>query len=312
MATSKFNCAYSEFFSGARMVTRAAIREITFIGTKKVKYNAAYFSALLAQVGVVEAMPDEDTREAYISILKIKLTEKATAVLNKWQDLKSNIAAAVAFQGELLRPALEAAGQNYYEPAANHDWESVQSLITSAKAFITANSAELLADDNMPPAFSADFDTLALNFNNELNPYQDAIEQARIASSEKLTAANALYDKIIEICKDGQRTFKTDDARRDQFIWNNVLYIIRGAGIAGIRGTVLDLSTQQPVAGATVLIVQTGDTGVPDEEGVYRITGVPAGNYTVRCTAAGYNTLEQPFQVLTGTISTLDFRLTTL
>lgn len=312
MENAKFKCAYAELFSGARMVTRAAIREITFIGTKKVKYNAAYFSALLAQIGLVESMPDEDTREAYISMLHITLKEKANGVLNKWQDLKSNITAAAAFQGELLRPALEAAGQNYYEPAANHDWESVQSLITSAKAFITHNTAQLEADGNMPTGFGTNFDTLAAAFALALSDYQDGVEQAKIASQTKLTAANALYDKIIEICKDGQRAFKTDDARRDQFVWNSVLYIIRGAGIAGIRGTVLDLSTQQPVAGATVLIVQTGDTGVPDEEGVYRITGVPAGNYTVRCTAAGYNTVEQPFQVLTGTISTLNFRLTAL
>ena len=309
MATSKFGCAYAELFSGARMVTRAAIREITYIGPKKVKYNAAYFAALLTQVGTVEAMPDEDTREAYITILKLKLTEKATAVLNKWQDLKSHITTAAAFQNEFLRPALEAAGQNYYEPAANHDWESVQSLITAAGAFMATNSAELLADDNMPPSFPTDFNALVPDFNNQLNIYQDAIEQARIASSEKLNAANSLYHQIIEICKDGQRTFKLNDARRNQFVWSAVLYLIRGAGIAGLRGTVLNLNTQQPVPNATITIINTGDSGIPNENGIYRITGVPAGNYTVRCTAAGYNTVEQPFEVLTGTISTLNFTL---
>ena len=63
------------------------------------------------------------------------------------------------------------------------------------------------------------------------------------------------------------------------------------------------------IAGANVLVVETGHTGVSDEGGVYRITGLPAGTYTVKFTAAGYVDFTTSLEVLTGTVSTLDAEL---
>ncbi len=307
---TSYNCAQPELYSAARMVIRAAIREIAGFTPVKAKYDPPFFAALQAEVAAAEAMPDEQSRGSVAEALRITTKQMATGCLNQWQFLKGYIEDAPAMQGELQKPALEAAGSTYYRDAAGDDWESVNQLMVSAIQFVTDHTLHLTDGNNMPPTFIANLTAAHTAFTGHWENFQDEEEQNAIRAQEKVDANNTLYNKVIQICKDGQRIFRSNDARRDQFVWDSVLYIVRGAGIAGIRGTVLELSTQQPVAGATVLIVETGDTGVPDEEGVYRITGVPAGNYIVRCTAAGYNTIEQPFEVLTGTISTLDFRLT--
>lgn len=307
---AKYRCAQPELYSAARMVIRAAIREIANFTPVKAKYNAAFFAALQAEVAAAEALPDEQSRTSTAEAMNILTKQRATVCLNQWQFLKGYIEDAPSMQGPLQKPALETAGSTHYRDAAADDWESVNQLMVSAIQFVTDNTVELSAGNNMPATFPTDLVNAHTAFLEMWQGFQDEEEQNAIRTQEKIEANNALYDKVIQVCKDGQRIYRSDEARKAQFVWDSVLYIVRGAGIAGIRGTVLELSTQQPVAGATVLIVETGDTGVPDAEGVYRITGVPAGNYIVRCTAAGYNTVEQPFEVLTGTISTLDFRLT--
>lgn len=310
MENPKFRCGQSELYSAGRMVIRAAVRQLTDFSAFKAKYDAAYFTALETEVAEAEALPDDTFRTANRQLNRIATVEAATTCLNLWQNLKAYIEDTPEMQGAQLKPSLEAAGSPYYADASGFDWESVSALMNEGKNFMTLKQAELTAGNNMPATFPTDFDSAYTDFLSKWQQFQDAEEINKQQTQQKVEACNALYDKIIQICKDGQRIYRSDEATREQFVWESVLYLARGAGIAGLRGTVLNLSTQQPVLNATVLIVETGDTGQPDQDGTYRITGVPAGNYTVRCTADGYNPIEQPFAINSGTISTLDFRLT--
>jgi hypothetical protein len=305
MEANKYRCAQPELYSAARMVIRAAIRNIASFTPKKPKYDLVFFTALQAEV----AACDEQSRNSFTEALHILLESKAKACLNIWQDLKGYIEDAPTMQGDLQKPALEAAGAAYYRNASGNDWESVNQLMVSARAFISDNAAELSDGNNMPPTFPPDFATAHTAFKELWEDFQDQEEQSVIDAQEKVEANNALYDKIIQVCKDGQRIYRDDEARKAQFVWDSVLYLVRGAGIAGIRGTVTDAASGNVISGATVLVVETEETGVADEEGIYRITGLAAGNYTVRCTAVGYATEEKPFEVLTGTISTVNFSL---
>ena len=49
-----------------------------------------------------------------------------------------------------------------------------------------------------------------------------------------------------------------------------------------VRGTVIDSTSQQPVAGAQVSLLGTNRTTYTDASGVFRFTGVAAGPVTVR------------------------------
>lgn len=57
-----------------------------------------------------------------------------------------------------------------------------------------------------------------------------------------------------------------------------------------VSGQVVDMITQQPVAGATVAVVGTKRGAVTKKDGRFVITKVPAGVYSVKTTLVGYST----------------------
>ena len=78
-----------------------------------------------------------------------------------------------------------------------------------------------------------------------------------------------------------------------------------------VRGRVTDAKTGQPVSNATVLIEQTRFGARTDEDGRYRITGVPAGTYTVTARRLGYQRAAQSVTTSGGEV-VLDFTLAVL
>src|SRR5256712_3435748 len=77
-----------------------------------------------------------------------------------------------------------------------------------------------------------------------------------------------------------------------------------------VAGQVTDKSNQQPVPGASVLIVGTNLQGRSSREGRYTITNVPPGTYSVQVRLIGFATATQPVTVAGGATATLDFPLT--
>ena len=64
-----------------------------------------------------------------------------------------------------------------------------------------------------------------------------------------------------------------------------------------------------PVTGATVELVGTAFTTISQAGGIYQLTGVPAGNYTMRVTAGGYPVKEVAIIVPAGQDMTFDVTL---
>ncbi|MCG6954650.1 MAG: TonB-dependent receptor [Gemmatimonadetes bacterium] len=76
-----------------------------------------------------------------------------------------------------------------------------------------------------------------------------------------------------------------------------------------VAGTVM-ASGDSALAGATILVDGTVLTAVTDGHGVYRITGLPPGRYTVRATAMGFSPEAHPdVEVVAGETHTVDFAL---
>ncbi|HUQ83321.1 MAG TPA: SusC/RagA family TonB-linked outer membrane protein [Gemmatimonadaceae bacterium] len=76
-----------------------------------------------------------------------------------------------------------------------------------------------------------------------------------------------------------------------------------------IVGTVKDRATQSAVSSAQVSIVGTTRGGLTNDQGSYRITGVPAGSYQVRVLRIGYQASVLPVTVTAGQSVTLDVTL---
>ncbi len=77
-----------------------------------------------------------------------------------------------------------------------------------------------------------------------------------------------------------------------------------------VAGQVTDKSNQQPVAGASVLIIGTSLQARTSREGRYTITKVPAGRYNMQVRLIGYATATQPLTVAGGETATVDFAMT--
>lgn len=67
-----------------------------------------------------------------------------------------------------------------------------------------------------------------------------------------------------------------------------------------VRGTVVNSTTQVPLQGATVRILELSKGAITLSEGQFKIADVTAGRYTLRVTALGYEAFSIPIVVTTG------------
>lgn len=97
-----------------------------------------------------------------------------------------------------------------------------------------------------------------------------------------------------------------------QFVLASVTFVsssLAAQSGATITGRVLDRSSQRPLEAAQVRLVGTQRGGSSDATGIYRITGVPAGDVQVVAQRIGYAPVTRTLSVpATGTV-TLDFTL---
>ena len=76
-----------------------------------------------------------------------------------------------------------------------------------------------------------------------------------------------------------------------------------------VDGRVVDASNLQPIQGAQVTIQGTQLGALTDEDGRYRVRGVPAGEQTVRVRLVGYRSATRTVEVEAGETVTADFQL---
>src|SRR3954465_4842841 len=88
------------------------------------------------------------------------------------------------------------------------------------------------------------------------------------------------------------------------------LRVATAQGTGSVRGTVIDSTSQQPVAGAQVQLVGTNRGTFTDAAGVYRFTDVAAGQATVRVQRIGFAPRSVSVTVTEGGTSAADLLLT--
>ncbi len=74
-----------------------------------------------------------------------------------------------------------------------------------------------------------------------------------------------------------------------------------------ITGTVIDRASQRPIADVQVSVVGTQRGAITDQNGRYRIVGVPAGTQQLRVRRVGYASTTLPVTVVAGQPATADF-----
>lgn len=83
-----------------------------------------------------------------------------------------------------------------------------------------------------------------------------------------------------------------------------------GSSTITVRGTVIHFETEAPLAGATITVIETGQTVVTDAQGNFILTIQAAGNYSFRVEKEGFTTYtEDPASLEPGFEYTFDFDL---
>lgn len=309
MEKAKYTSAQLELYTIARLGWNSCQQHLADFADFKARYTLTYITDRLDELTQAENLPDDQARGERAETLRIKLIEQARITLDLWQRLKRYI--IDAFPESLHKPKLESAGQDHYLKASQNNWDSLNGLLISGNNFIANNAPDLSANDNMPLNFPLRFSTARTEFGVLHQQFLDAEEQAYIQTQTKINANNEVYAKLMNMFLDGQEIYKSDEAIRKQFTFSEILYLVSGAGTAGVKGYITDSNTAQPIADVTVTIIGKAKTYTSDNEGKYEILQLANGTYTIQYQKTGYETQTiQNHEIKTGTIGKLDIQLT--
>jgi len=308
MKQPDYNCAQSELYGVGRLGWVSYAEFLADFSAIRGYYTGPYGVAARAQLDAAAALPDSQARNAVTEGYRVELTHLGDACLDRWQILKR--IATTSFPPDMLKNRLEAAGSMYYQQAANHNWDKLSSLNESAATFMVTYNAELSADDNMPDSFPTDYETDMTAFSAKLLQFLHSEAIGKIETANKITANNTVYEKLMNMFKDGQEIFKDNPEVKDLFTFSTLLEQVSGHGQAGLRGLLKSALDAQPVSEAVVMILETSDTTNGEPDGHYLLKPVPSGTYTVRVTAPGYrDKVIHNVVISIGVVSTLDIEL---
>lgn len=309
MTKQKYNCTEQELYTISEKGWNSCLQHLALFASFKPKYNLAFVNQQLDAIQTTRLLPDEQQRNSAYETASINLHTHSRICRSKWQTLKRYI--TDAFPPDQHKPMIESAGHHHYRKACNHNWNSVKGLLTSGSTFIASHHAILTANNNMPPAFQAEFQAARAQFESLHQEFIQAEQQSRVGQQTKITTNNQLHTDLMAMLLDGQEIFRNREANRKQFIFTELLYLASGAGTAGFKGTVTPLGSALGLQGVTVSINNSGKTTTTDADGKYEISQLPAATYTIQFNKEGYlETTITDFTVKVGTISTLHAVLT--
>ena len=292
-----------ELYEGATLLATSMDEELADLAAFKAKYDAALVNGFRNLISTAINLPDDDQRVIAHEVLRIhlvKYTDKTVRsalgalrlyIRDAYEDIEEREA------------RLREAGFNDYEAAMKYNWEKLKGELKNANDFITAHSAELLLNNNMPPAFPADVTTIKTNVDARVTQLLNLRENAKQGTQAKINANNVLNTAKNAICEDGQYVFRNNEAKRAQFVWDSIMELVSPPGRAGLKFTAKELGTNLPIPNAVGTFQKEGGTPVtsttgPDGKAI--LDNLEPGKYKGSITHPAYITLNVEFEINTG------------
>jgi len=92
------------------------------------------------------------------------------------------------------------------------------------------------------------------------------------------------------------------------FILMLACFSVGAQGTNSLSGKITDAESQ-PLSGVTVHLLNTNFGAATDEQGIFNMTGIPAGNFTLQITAIGYASQRSEVSIGSGNDTVLNFQL---
>lgn len=289
MSITNYNCGQQELYVAARTGWNGCFANLSSFSAFKTKYTAAFIEERLQEINAAELLPDMEQREEDSRTLRIELKNKAIEGMNNWQTLKRYI--FDAFPSGEREIKLNAAGQSYYRKAGKDDWIAIKRLLHDGNIFITDNKQALQAEGSMPPAFPTLFVAAKDSFDELHQQFISASQNNNVETQAKIMANNEVYAKLISMFLDGQDIYRSDEAIRKKFTFDQLLLLIAGPGTQGFRGIITQTNDQPVISGDVSFTGATNKTVAIDTKGHYECSQLAAGtDYTVTVSIPGCET----------------------
>lgn len=322
----KYNCTQSELYAISTIGWNSYLENQPDFEAFSTLYTTPFGDAALLAIESAKILPDFQARNQSTETAYILMGQQAEEGLTKWRALRSYIKAS--FPAELVKPNVEAAGEDHYNKAVTRNWSETELMFTSALSYITANAAELTSG-GMPAAFQTDLADIKTDFDKQYAAFTDSGQDEHEGTDAKITANNSVYDALQRMFEDGQVIYEKDASKRERFIFARIKAAITSnpttnptppdPNVATIAGAVTNAATFNPIAAATIQIsapsLPLPISALTEPDGLYKLSVSGLANQTpftvlVECFAEGYQAASQNLEISGGQSFTANFDLT--
>lgn len=302
MKTSIYRVSQSALYQVCTLIILNCKSRVSSFTAFSAIYTTAFLDAIIAAIAAAEALPSDAERALAHEMKRSELKNQAKVCRNMWQRLKRYI--YKAFPEEERNMNYNAAGWENYAEASNDNWDKVKALMTAGSNYINAHSSELTA---MPAGFKDEFNEMMAAFGALMTEFHQAQISAGLGTDTKITANNAIYKQVIDICEDGQIIFADDESVKELFSFEHISRLVTPAGSSSVIVTVNNATNNEPMPNSTVTI--RGEVYTTDENGRVAKHQLSAGPAPVSVDADGFSPFTETVELITGSAKHIHVQL---
>lgn len=225
---AKYKCSQPVFYTVSQMILEATKARIARFTAFSPAYTSAWVDDQLTALEAARDLKDNQARGAVSEKLNADLFAAAAECRLQWQMLRRYIEKPNAFPPAHVKATLEEAGWLHYDAAGRNDWEKVTSLMNAGRTFLldANNITALTANNNMPAGFPAQYNAAFTPFKALHIQFLQATQSSGLGTVSKIVANNAVYDVVIDICKDAPLIFAKEAVTLKEYTWSTVQSIV--------------------------------------------------------------------------------------
>ncbi|MGE0637759.1 MAG: carboxypeptidase regulatory-like domain-containing protein [Bacteroidia bacterium] len=156
---------------------------------------------------------------------------------------------------------------------------------------------------------------LRTEFNDALKAQTVAEKARNTGNNGRIKAGNELYKLAVKYCNTGKDIwYGTDESKYNDY----VIYDTPSGnpppatGLAELSGEVRRTDVDEPIAGASLMLMPGALPVTTDPNGLYVMPNIPPADYTLSCTAPGFVSQSRPVTLAADEMRVENFGLTPL
>ena len=262
------------------------------------QYTPKFIDTAIKAISTAQALPNLHTRQGILTSARAVLVGKLQTCNNLVQNLYVIIGRA--FPQNQIDSMRRQAGSGYYMYARSENWKSAGIMYGMVTQFIDTYS-DILLRANMPAGFPTQWRDSVNEYNKAFTNYSGAKDNLSKGGTDKQEANNAVHASLLQMLTDGKAIYRNNPAQKKFFTYSSLVKMVAGSRKTGVRFSLYEAITLQPIANATIAMQPGNYFFYPTADGIATQTA-PEGAYTYSITAPGMQTIEGSVKITTGVV----------